>query len=55
MGSTGVNLGDFSRPNIYYKTEMKVIFAERFSLRISFAHPTWSLEYYECLRKKSYM
>ena len=55
IGSTGVNLGDFSRPNIYYKIEMKVIFAERFSLRISFAHPKWSLDYYACLRKKNYM
>ena len=32
IGSTEVNLGDFLRPNIYYKTEMKVIFTERFSL-----------------------
>ena len=32
IGSTKVNLGDFLRPNIYYKIEMKVIFTERFSL-----------------------
>ena len=32
IGSTEVNLGDFLRPNIYYKIEMKVIFTERFSL-----------------------
>ena len=32
IGSTEVNLGDFLRPNIYYKIEIKVIFTERFSL-----------------------
>ena len=32
IGSTEVNLGDFLRPNIYYKIEMKVIFTESFSL-----------------------
>ena len=32
IGSTEVNLGDFVRPNIYYKIEMKVIFTERVSL-----------------------
>ena len=32
VGSTKVNLGDFLRPNIYYKIEMKVIFTERVSL-----------------------
>ena len=31
-GSTKVNLGDFLRPNIYCKIEMKVIFTERVSL-----------------------
>ena len=29
---TEVNLGDFLRPNTYYKIEIKVIFTERFSL-----------------------
>ena len=28
IGSTEVNLGDFLRPNIYYKIEMKVIFTD---------------------------
>ena len=32
IGSTKVKLGDFLRPNIYYKTQMKVIFTECFSL-----------------------
>ena len=32
IGSTEINLGDFLRPNIYYKIKMKVIFTERFSL-----------------------
>ena len=32
IGSTKVNLGDFLRPSIYYKIEMKVIFTETFSL-----------------------
>ena len=31
IGSTEINLGDFLRPKIYYKIEMKVIFNERFS------------------------
>ena len=31
IGSTEINLGDFLRPKIYYKIEMKVIFTERFS------------------------
>ena len=30
--SIEINLGDFLRPNIYYKIEMKVIFTESFSL-----------------------
>ena len=32
IGSTEVNLGDFLRPNIYFKIEMRMIFTERFSL-----------------------
>ena len=32
IGSTEVNLGDYLRPNIYYKIEIKVIFTERFFL-----------------------
>ena len=32
IDSTEVNVGDFLRPIIYYKIEMKVIFTERFSL-----------------------
>ena len=32
IGSMKVNLGDFLRPNICYKIEMKVIFTEHFSL-----------------------
>ena len=32
IGSTEVNLGDFLRPNIYYKIKMKVIFTDCFSL-----------------------
>ena len=32
IGSTEVNLGDYLRPNTYYKIEIKVIFAKRFFL-----------------------
>ena len=32
IGSTELNPGDFLRPNIYYKIEIKVIFTERFYL-----------------------
>ena len=32
IGSTEVNLGDFSRPNVYYNIEMKLILTKRFSL-----------------------
>ena len=32
IGSIKANLGDFLRPNIYQKIEMKVIFTDRFSL-----------------------
>ena len=32
IDSTEVNVGDFLRPDTYYKIEMKVIFTERFSL-----------------------
>ena len=32
IGSMEVNLGDFLRPKICYKIEMKVIFTEHFSL-----------------------
>ena len=32
IDSTEVNLGDFLRPNIYHKIEMKMIFTERSSL-----------------------
>ena len=34
--STEVNPGDFLRPNIYYKIEVKVIFIEHFSMIYEF-------------------
>ena len=56
VGSTEVNPGDFLRPSIYCKIEMKVIFTERFSLIYEFPFlMRQSLEYYESLSKKNHM
>ena len=41
IGSTELNPGDFLRPNIYYKIEIKVIFTERFFLIWEFRLLIW--------------